>query len=589
MPAKLFAPRDLEVLLGTTVTWRNADSTTHTVTEDEDEFDSGFVRPGGTFAQTFTEQGVFVYGCSIHRFMRGSVRVFRVVLSGPDEPVPAGRRALLEGACARRHHRGRARAGLARAADRRGASRAWSRRRVQLHRQGARAAGVSGSGRVGVEPGRASAGDATRRDRAARRSDRRRRSPEPRRAAGSRSRSTTARSSTSSRSLVDGWGRRLGLRSLTSPRAARTSVPLFAAARAGATASAVRCSSARADLAFQRVRTDSPRTSGASEPCGGRARRRPARARRGTRCGARSPRLGLGALGVRARPRPHPPDVLPPRHAPAAGGRRDRHPPAPARREPRRVPARPGGGLSAAAREAAGRFLGAPASEVALTDSTTMGLGLLYTRLALRPEDEVLTTEHDFYATHESLRLSGVRVRRIALYDDARRASEDEIVSRVRRAVTGRTRVVALTWVHSSTGVRLPVRAIAQALPERVLLCIDGVHGFGARAETVGDLGCDAFVSGCTSGSTGLVERAYCGRTSASASSCVRRSRRSTAAATARGSRAGRRKERPTVRLSRRAGSTPSSIGGRCLRRSRSTSRSVGSASRRGSAVWRRA
>lgn len=97
MPAKLFAPRDLDVLLGTSVTWRNADSTTHTVTDDEDEFDSGFVRPGGTFAQTFTEQGVFVYGCSIHRFMRGSVSVFQVVLSGPEEPLPAGRRALLEG------------------------------------------------------------------------------------------------------------------------------------------------------------------------------------------------------------------------------------------------------------------------------------------------------------------------------------------------------------------------------------------------------------------------------------------------------------------------------------------------------------
>jgi selenocysteine lyase/cysteine desulfurase len=157
----------------------------------------------------------------------------------------------------------------------------------------------------------------------------------------------------------------------------------------------------------------------------------------------------------------------------------------------------PGDGLSGAAREAAGRFLGAPASEVALTDSTTMGLGLLYTRLALGPDDEVVTTEHDFYATHEALRFSGVRVRRIALYGDPRRASEDEIVSRLRRAVTGRTRIVALTWVHSSTGVRLPVRAIARALPERVLVCVDGVHGFGARAETVRDLGCDAFVSGC--------------------------------------------------------------------------------------------
>jgi selenocysteine lyase/cysteine desulfurase len=157
----------------------------------------------------------------------------------------------------------------------------------------------------------------------------------------------------------------------------------------------------------------------------------------------------------------------------------------------------PGDGLSVAAREAAGRFLGAPASEVALTDSTTMGLGLLYTRLALGADDEVLTTEHDFYATHESLRLSGVRVRRVRLYDDARRASEDEIVSRIQGAVTGRTRLVALTWVHSGTGVRLPVRSIAQALPERVLVCVDGAHGFGARDETVAALGCDAFVSGC--------------------------------------------------------------------------------------------
>ncbi|MCE3287517.1 MAG: aminotransferase [Gaiellaceae bacterium] len=157
----------------------------------------------------------------------------------------------------------------------------------------------------------------------------------------------------------------------------------------------------------------------------------------------------------------------------------------------------PGDGLSAAAREAAGGFLGVPAAEVALTDSTTMGLGLLYTRLALGAADEVVTTEHDFYATHESLRLSGLRVRRIRLYADARRASEDEIVSRIQGAVSRRTRLVALTWVHSSTGVRLPVRTIAQALPERVLVCVDGVHGFGARAETVRDLGCDAFVSGC--------------------------------------------------------------------------------------------
>ena len=108
-----------------------------------------------------------------------------------------------------------------------------------------------------------------------------------------------------------------------------------------------------------------------------------------------------------------------------------------------------------------------------------------------------MTTEHDFYATHEALRLSGARVRRVSLYDDPRQASVDEIVTRLRRAVTARTRLVALTWVHSSTGVKLPLRQIADALPERVLVCVDGVHGLAAEADTVRSLRCDAFASGC--------------------------------------------------------------------------------------------
>lgn len=97
MPGKLFAPNDLDVLAGTTVTWRNTDSSTHTVTEDEDVFDSGHIRPGDEFTMTFVRSGRFEFHCTIHRFMRGSVSVFDVVVRGPHEPLPAGRKALLEG------------------------------------------------------------------------------------------------------------------------------------------------------------------------------------------------------------------------------------------------------------------------------------------------------------------------------------------------------------------------------------------------------------------------------------------------------------------------------------------------------------
>lgn len=97
MPAKVYVPRDLDVLTGTTVTWRNTDRGTHTVTEDDDAFDSGHIRSGGTFSVTFPKSGTFQFHCTIHRFMRGTVRVFEVVLRGPAEVLLAGRRVRLEG------------------------------------------------------------------------------------------------------------------------------------------------------------------------------------------------------------------------------------------------------------------------------------------------------------------------------------------------------------------------------------------------------------------------------------------------------------------------------------------------------------
>src|SRR5918995_4878056 len=163
-----------------------------------------------------------------------------------------------------------------------------------------------------------------------------------------------------------------------------------------------------------------------------------------------------------------------------------------------------GPALEADVLRAAGAYLRARPSDIALTDSTTMGLGLLYNGLELRAGDEVLTTTHDFFATHEALRLkaarSGASVRRVTLYRNAVRATQDEIVSSLIRGVGPRTRVIALTWVHSSTGVKLPIRRIARALGERrpdVLVCVDGVHGVGVENETVSSLGCDFLIAGC--------------------------------------------------------------------------------------------
>ena len=162
-------------------------------------------------------------------------------------------------------------------------------------------------------------------------------------------------------------------------------------------------------------------------------------------------------------------------------------------------------------RAAAAKYTGGAADDIALTDSTTMALSVLYGGLPLREGQEVVATTHDHFATHESLRLraaraGGVRVRKVALYDSPAAVSEEEATSRLVKAVGPRTRAVAVTWVHSSTGVKLPIRRFATAIEalnrkrdpaDQVLLCVDGVHGFGVESESPADLGCDFFAAGC--------------------------------------------------------------------------------------------
>jgi isopenicillin-N epimerase len=168
------------------------------------------------------------------------------------------------------------------------------------------------------------------------------------------------------------------------------------------------------------------------------------------------------------------------------------------------------GRLEADVLRAASAYLGVAPVDIALTDSTTMGLGLLYNGLDVRPDQDMLSTTHDFYATHESLRIkadrSGATLRLARLYADPASASQDEIVGSLAAAITPRTRVVAVTWVHSGTGVKLPIRALADVVGQananrdpgaRALLCVDGVHGLGVEDVDLSALGCDFFVAGC--------------------------------------------------------------------------------------------
>jgi len=83
-----FSPNSLTVQPGTTVTWLNNESVTHTVTSDSTLFDSGNLVKGDKFNYTFTKSGTYAYHCKYHSGMTG-----KIIVSGgtiPNQVIIAG-------------------------------------------------------------------------------------------------------------------------------------------------------------------------------------------------------------------------------------------------------------------------------------------------------------------------------------------------------------------------------------------------------------------------------------------------------------------------------------------------------------------
>jgi plastocyanin len=68
-----FSPKTIAVPVGTTVTWTNKDGTEHNVTGAG--LKSASFGADGTYSYTFAKAGTFMYACSLHPQMKGTVTV----------------------------------------------------------------------------------------------------------------------------------------------------------------------------------------------------------------------------------------------------------------------------------------------------------------------------------------------------------------------------------------------------------------------------------------------------------------------------------------------------------------------------------
>jgi isopenicillin-N epimerase len=136
----------------------------------------------------------------------------------------------------------------------------------------------------------------------------------------------------------------------------------------------------------------------------------------------------------------------------------------------------------AAVRERLGAFVGADPDDLAFVANATHGVATVLRSLRFAPGDELVTTDHEYNAALNMLRVAAARdgARVVTAAIPLPVPGPDDVVERVLAAAGPRTRLVMISHVTSPTALVLPVEPLVAALEARgVPVLVDGAHGPG--------------------------------------------------------------------------------------------------------------
>jgi selenocysteine lyase/cysteine desulfurase len=142
-----------------------------------------------------------------------------------------------------------------------------------------------------------------------------------------------------------------------------------------------------------------------------------------------------------------------------------------------------------------GRVLNASGDDIATAHNVSEGISIIASGLRMQAGDEVLLTnqEHGGGAVPWLTRAKrdGIIVKFVELDP-----SDDITLERFEKAMTKRTKIIAVPHLTCTMGYLLPVKRLAQlAHSKGVYLFVDGAHPPGMLQVDVKDIGCDAYAS----------------------------------------------------------------------------------------------
>ncbi|MFH1731441.1 MAG: aminotransferase class V-fold PLP-dependent enzyme [Planctomycetota bacterium] len=148
------------------------------------------------------------------------------------------------------------------------------------------------------------------------------------------------------------------------------------------------------------------------------------------------------------------------------------------------------------ARRALAELFGCDPEEVALTRNCSESMEICQFGIDLRPGDEVLTTNAEYFRMLMTFRQRERRDGAVLKQFPIPVISEDPgaLVALFEEHITPRTRMILMSHVIMMTGQIMPVREVVRMARSRgIPVVVDGAQSFGHLAFTHADLDCDFF------------------------------------------------------------------------------------------------
>ena len=145
--------------------------------------------------------------------------------------------------------------------------------------------------------------------------------------------------------------------------------------------------------------------------------------------------------------------------------------------------------------EAVGQLLNASPNEICLTENTTEGLNIVLNGLPWREGDEIITCnlEHSsvLVPAYYQQRRHGAVVKVLDMAPDEQPGS---ILEKIEAAITDRTRLVFLSHIEYSSGLRMPVKEIRRLTKDRgIFMLLDGAQTAGHITLDMKDIDADFY------------------------------------------------------------------------------------------------